>query len=86
MSMNAEREELHRMIDRLPDGKLHAARELLENVRVEDDDPVRKALANAPIDDEPLTDEERERIRRADEDFKYGRTTSMDEVKKELGL
>ncbi len=84
--MNVEREELRRLVDELPENELKAARRYLEFIRDVGKDPVRWALENAPLDDEPLTDEERERAARADEDFRTGRTTSMDELKRELGL
>ena len=84
--MNVDREELRRLVDELPENELKAARRYLEFIRDVGKDPVRWAAENAPLDDEPLTDEERERTARADEDFRRGPTTSMDELKRELGL
>ena len=84
--MSIEREELRRLVDELPENELKAARRYLEFIRDVGKNPARWALENAPLDDEPLTDEERERAARADEDFRTGRTTSMDELKRELGL
>ena len=84
--MTVEREELRRLVDELPENELNAARRYLEFIRDVGKDPVRWALENATLDDEPETDEERERAERADEDFRAGRTTSMDELKRELGL
>lgn len=84
--MSMERDELHRLVDELPDGELNAALRYLEFIREKGVDPVRWALEHAPIDDEPENDDERERVARADEDFKAGRTVSMDELKRELGL
>ena len=48
-----ERQQVHTLIDLLPAEKLHAVRGLLE-VLV---DPVSQALANAPPDDEELSQE-----------------------------
>ena len=42
-------------------------------------------LDAAPLDDEPLTDEERDSIRAARDDFAAGRTISMDQLRRELG-
>lgn len=49
-------------------------------------DPVRRALDNAPLDDEPETEEERRTAEGAEADFKADRTISTDEIKKELGI
>ena len=84
-SVTVEREELRRLVDELPENELNAARRYLEFIRDVGKDPVRFALENAAPDDEPETVEERERAERADEDFMAGQTTSMDELKRELG-
>jgi len=42
-------------------------------------------LDAAPLDDEPLTDEDREAIREAREDFAAGRVVSLEELRRELG-
>jgi len=85
--MSMEREEIHRLVDAVPEHKLTDIEKILKHaIENENNDPVRQALANAPFDDEPITDEERERIRHADEDLKNGRTTSMGDLKRELGL
>jgi len=84
--MSMEREEIYRLVDSIPEDKLPDIKKLLKHAIEDDYDPVLHALANAPLDDEPVTEEEEERIRQADDDFKHGRTVSMDEVKKELEL
>lgn len=84
--MSLEREELRRLVDEIPENELNAARRYLEFIRDVGKDPVQWALANAPVDDEPVTDAERERAAQADADFRAGRTTSMEELKRELGL
>jgi hypothetical protein len=43
-------------------------------------------LANAPIDDEPVTPEDVAAIAEAREDVAQGRTTSLAEVRRKLGL
>jgi hypothetical protein len=56
----ATREELHRLVDELPDDELEAARRYLQYLRDYDNygDPLVSALADAPCDDELTTDEE----------------------------
>lgn len=52
------------------------------------DDPERDPLAvrldSAPADDEPLTDEDREAMHEAREDFAAGRVISLDELRRDL--
>jgi hypothetical protein len=48
-------------------------------------DPVAWMLDNAPLDDEPLTDEEREALAESAADIAAGRTVSLDQLKRELG-
>ena len=48
------REALYRLVDSIPASQLDDARRRLEPLA----DPVLAALANAPYDDEPETDEE----------------------------
>jgi hypothetical protein len=43
-------------------------------------------LANAPIDDEPVTPEDAAAIAEAREDLAQGRTTPLAEVRRRLGL
>ena len=51
----SDRELAHELIDRLPDVQISALVGLLETII----DPVAAALRSAPIDDEPVTDEDR---------------------------
>ena len=55
--MTEARQNAHQLIDRLPDAHVG----LLEAIV----DPVSAALRNAPIDDEPETDEERREVAEA---------------------
>lgn len=79
------KERLYRLIDRIPDGEVHTAERFLEYLTTSDD-PVMRALMNAPEDDEPVTPEEEEAVREALEDVEAGRMHSLEEVKRELGL
>lgn len=81
-NLNQERQQAHALLDMLPAEKLNAVRSLLE-VMV---DPVSRALANAPIDDEPITEEEERAIAEAREWLKHNPGIPFDQVVAELGL
>lgn len=49
-------------------------------------DPVTLSLLNAPVDDEPLTEEDEKALEEAEEDMRCGRVTSLEEVAKKLGI
>lgn len=80
------REELHRLVDELPANEVEHGLRYLKYLHEMGEDPVRHALENAPDDDEPETDEEREGVQEAESDIRAGRTMSTDELKRELGL
>ena len=74
------REDLHRLVDALPDQNLLAAKEAIEPLA----DPFLAALANAPIDDEPESEDERAAVAEAMDDLTHGRVRPWDEVRREL--
>jgi hypothetical protein len=49
-------------------------------------DPVTLSLLNAPVDDEPLTEEDLKALAEADEDIRCGRVMSLEQVAQELGI
>lgn len=51
MESHLNREELHILLDRIPDSDIATARKILRALA----DPVQLALLNAPPDDEPLS-------------------------------
>jgi hypothetical protein len=57
------KEHAHELIDRLPPTQLSAVVGLLEAML----DPVSRAIANAPFDNEPLTAEEEKALKEARE-------------------
>jgi len=83
--MATTRDALHRLVDELPKRELSAARRYLEYLR-NMGDPVLRAFLEAPEDDEELSEDEAEALREAYEDVRAGRLTSLEEVKRELGL
>jgi len=78
------KQDLHKLVDNLPDSALSEAGRLLASL-CHDNDPVWKAAMEAPEDDEPLTDEDIKAIEEAREDIKHGRTISNEELRRELG-
>ena len=80
----SEREHAHALIDRLPEMQLSALVGLLETII----DPVAAALRNAPIDDEPETEEEKQEVEEAREWLRQngGRGIPHEEAMRRLGL
>jgi len=49
-------------------------------------DPVTLSLLNAPVDDEPLTEEDLKALEEADEDIRRGDVLATEELRRKLGL
>ena len=79
------RTALRKLIDQLPESELVAAHRYLCYLR-DEGDPVLQAFRNAPLDDEPLTEEDIKAIEEGKEDIKAGRVYTLEQVKTELGL
>ena len=77
-----ERQQAHAYLDHLPAAQLSAVRGLLESML----DPVSRALANAPIDDEPVTEEEERDVAEAREWLKHNKGIPFEQVVAELGF
>ena len=58
MAYAQTKQHAHELIERMAPGQVFAVVSLLETML----DPVSRAIANAPIDDEPETDAEREAV------------------------
>lgn len=79
------KEELRRLIEELPETELRSIVRFAEFVAAHAVHPAVLAIKNAPVrNDEPLTDEDRERIQQAREDFQAGRFVTLDEAWKRL--
>jgi hypothetical protein len=78
----SQREHAHEWIDQLPEAQLSALVGLLETMV----DPVAAALRNAPIDDEPVTEEEERAVEEAREWLKHNPGIPHEEVIAELGF
>jgi hypothetical protein len=61
----AVKEELHRLVEELPECELHTAKRFLVYLRAVSTDPVLRAFLEAPEDDEPVTAEEETAIEEA---------------------
>jgi hypothetical protein len=82
--MTDPREQAHHLIDRLPETQLSALVGLLESIV----DPVAAALLNAPIDDEPETDDEKQAVAEASDWLarRGGKGIPHEEAMRRLGL
>ena len=80
-SATRDLDTLHRLVGCIPaERRAEATRRLLELV----DDPVLRAFAEAPLDDEPVTPDEDAALREADEDVAAGRVRPWEEARLEL--
>lgn len=59
--MSDTRQHAHQLIDRMPEAQLSGLVQFLETIV----DPVSAALRNAPLDDEPETDDEKAAVAEA---------------------
>jgi hypothetical protein len=76
------KQHAYELIDRMSTGQVSAVVGLLEAML----DPVSIALANAPYDDEPVSDEEARDIAESRAAYARGEAVSHDEVLAEFGL
>ncbi len=75
------KEKLREQVEAFTEEEASEALRLLELRK----DPVVVAFRDAPVDDEPLTEEEERALAEADRDIAAGRTISLEELKRELG-
>lgn len=79
--MAASKEHAHELIERLAPSQVSAVIGMLEALL----DPVSRAIANAPVDDEPLTAAEEKGLDEAREWSKHNKSIPHDQVLAELG-
>lgn len=77
-----QKQGAHRMLDLLAPEKLSAVVNLLEVML----DPVSRAIAHAPTDDESLTQEEAKSLEEAREWLKHNKGIPHEQVLAELGI
>jgi hypothetical protein len=80
----SEKQQAHELIERLAPSQVSAVVGLLQAML----DPVARAIANAPIDDEPVTEEERQAVARSEAWFEErgGKGIPMEDVMADFGL
>ena len=76
---------LHELVDELSEDQVEAAECYLRSL-LNQDDPVFRAMHSAPVDDEPLSDEDRKAIDEGHRDIAAGRCISDDIIRHKLGL
>lgn len=77
-----ERQQAHVLVNLLPEEKLDAVVHLLQAMT----DPVARAIAHAPVDEEPLTAEEIKALDESREWLKHNEGIPHDQVLAELGI
>jgi hypothetical protein len=82
--MAADKQHAHELIDQLPPSQVPAAIGMLESLL----DPVSRAIANAPVDDEPESEDERRGVAKSKAWFKQrgGQGIPHEEVLADFGL
>lgn len=78
------RDRLHQLVDALDGDEIATAGRLL--TALVDDDLVGLALATAPLDEAPETDDERAAVDEAKADIAAGRVRTTEQVRRSLGL
>ena len=77
-----EKQQAHDLIERLAPSQISAVVHLLEVMT----DPVTRSLANAPLDDEPITAEEIKALDEAREWLKHNEGIPHEQVLADLGI
>jgi hypothetical protein len=77
-------EDLHRLVDELPESEMHVALRFLEYLRNPGSDPFVRALMLAPEDDEPYTPEDQKASDEAWKQYLEGDVRSWEDVRQEL--
>jgi hypothetical protein len=77
-----EKHQLHKMVDLLGPEQAHALRALVEVML----DPVSRAIANASVDEEPLTRDDERALDEAREWLKHNKGIPHEQVLAELGI
>ncbi len=81
--MIADKQQAHDLIERVPDEHMIAAVRFLEFLIL---DPVDRASAVMPIEDEEISEEEEQAVARSKEWFKHNEGTPFEQVVAELGF
>ena len=82
---DAVKRQIKDLIGGMPPEELLAVKRFIQYVR-DMEDPFLRNLAEAPWDDEPLSDEDIAALEEGKEDIKAGRLISHEEITREFGL
>ena len=84
-TISKEKHHAHELLERLDSSQLPTAVRFLEFMLL---DPLSRALATAPVDDEPLSEEDREAIARSEAWFREnkGKGIPFEDVLADFGL
>lgn len=80
--MAADKQHAHELIERLAPSQVSAAIGMLERLL----DPVSRAVANAPIDDEPLSSQDEMALAEASDWARHNKATPHEDFLAELGI
>jgi hypothetical protein len=83
MNTILDKQHAHELIERLEASQVVTAVRFLEFMML---DPVSRSLATAPVDDEPLTEEEEQALNASKEWFKHNQGIPHEEILAEFGL
>jgi hypothetical protein len=75
------RDDLHKLVDRLPESELESARRVLEYLDKRASDPLLRALAEAPEDDEEETPEEAAAVEEARQEVARGEAIPWEQIR-----
>ena len=82
--MITTRQQLHRLVDQLPESEIGTAQRVLEALTALSYDSFLQMLADAPEDDESLTAEEEALIEEGRQQLQRGEGRSLEAVQREL--
>ena len=82
--MSAVREQLHRLVDRLPEGQTEAAARYLQSLATPQEAPDRRPVTL--VDEQELSEEAVQAFHEGVADCDAGRTYTIEEAEQELGL
>ena len=82
MDVAIDKQHLYQLLDQLDTGQLAAILHLLEVMT----DPVSRSLANAPVEDEPISPEEAAALDEAHASIARGEGIPHDEILREFGF
>jgi tyrosyl-tRNA synthetase len=84
--MSVPEQKLLNLFKTLPDREKEEVLDFVEYIKKKSRKKIKKIAANIPIGDEDLSESDVESIKQAREEFKKGKTFSMEEIEKKYGI